>query len=164
MVSDCIKCTFTCGAIVYPQFYEWVYPVWTRTIEILSLACKHSSWQRSRSGRLTRDAGTRAVPLLCCQAEGPVTFFYCRQTNGHTTMHWSASVGTTSKTAFTASGTRYLPCREKRLVRLRAHGLKGFTLLMRRAGPEWWSEYPGRHQEVIMRKFRPLFLFWHQWD
>lgn len=34
----------------------------------------------------------------------------------------------------------------------------------RRAGPDWWSEYSGRHQEVIMRKFRPLFLFWHQWD
>lgn len=39
-------------------------------------------------------------------------------TNGHTTMRWSANVGITSKTAFTASGTLYPPCREKRLVKL----------------------------------------------
>ena len=39
-----------------------------------------------------------------------------RLTSGHTTMHWSESAGTTSKTAFTACGTLCPHCKGKRLV------------------------------------------------
>lgn len=46
----------------------------------------------------------------------PLWFSHCRQTNGHITMRWSANVGTTSKTAFTAFGIPFLPCKGKRLV------------------------------------------------
>lgn len=46
----------------------------------------------------------------------PLWFSHCRQTNGHITMRWSANVGTTSKTAFTAFGIPFPPCKGKRLV------------------------------------------------
>ncbi|XP_061071936.1 protein max-like isoform X4 [Conger conger] len=38
------------------------------------------------------------------------------QTNGHITMHWSANVGTTSKTASTVYGILCLHCKGKRLA------------------------------------------------
>lgn len=46
----------------------------------------------------------------------PLWFSHYRQTNGHITMRWSANVGTTSKTAFTAFGIPFPPCKGKRLV------------------------------------------------
>lgn len=55
----------------------------------------------------------------------------CRQTNGHTTMRWSANVGTTSKTAFTAYGTRCLPCREKRLVKFSLRVLQAQHMMLK---------------------------------
>lgn len=60
----------------------------------------------------------------------PLWLSHCRQTNGHTTMRWSANVGTTSKTAFTASGIPCLPCKGKRLVK----ALPGQLKLYR-----WWK-------------------------
>ncbi|RXN16733.1 max isoform X2 [Labeo rohita] len=47
-------------------------------------------------------------------------------------MRWSANVGTTSKTAFTAFGIPFLPCKGKRLVNVVVRALekvKGTTQL-----------------------------------